>query len=131
MKLKRDEFIETFAKVSTESSENFSEIGEKKNMAKAGSIGGTLSLLSGMMVCSMLAKKLYGDNEDIDAEIELDEEGFDEAFFDVIHSHDFDELTSGGMTGFITGLIATLTVKRVKDALFKKGEDDASEESDH
>jgi hypothetical protein len=131
MKLKRNEFIETFSKVSAESSANFAEIGEEKNMAKAGSIGSMLSILSGMVVCSMLAKKLYGDNEDIDAEIELDEEGFDEAFFDVIHSPDFDELTSDGMPGVILGLIATMTVKRVKDALFKKGEDDASEESDH
>ena len=131
MKLKRNEFIETFSTVSAESSANFTEIGEEKNMANAGYIGGTLSLLSGMIVCSMLAKKLYGDNEDIDAEIELDEEGFDEAFFDVIHSPDFDELTSDGMPGVISGLIATMTVKRVKDALFKKGEDDASEESDH
>ena len=127
MKLKRDEFIETFSKVSAESSAKFSEFGVEKNMAEAGSHVAMLSVLSGLLVCNLLAKELFGDDDEID----IDSEAFDKAYERVIDSPEFNEITNDGMMGLVTGLIATLTVKRVKNTLLKKGEDDASEESDH
>ena len=127
MKLKRDEFISTFSKVSAESSAKFSEIGVEKNMAEAGSHGAMLSVLSGMIVCHSLAEELYGDDDEID----IDRETFDKAYERVVDGPDFAEIISGGMIGLVAGLIATLTVSRVKDALFGKEEKNASEESDH
>lgn len=129
MKLKRDEFISTFSRVSAESSAKFSEVGVEKNMAEAGNHGAMLSVLSGLIVCHSLEKELFGDGDD--DEIDIDRETFDKAYERVINGPDFDEITSGGMIGLVAGIIATLTVSKVRDTLFGEEEKNASEESDH
>lgn len=127
MKLKKDEFISTFSRVSAESSAKFSEVGVEKNMAEAGNHGAMLSVLSGLIVCHSLEKELFGDDDEID----IDRETFDKAYERVVDGPDFDEITSGGMIGLVAGIIATLTVSKVRDALFGEEEKNASEESNH